>query len=416
MAGQGGAVAYEKGIEAFRAEEYAAAHDWFETAAEEGMDTPQLSYNLGVSAYRLGRLDDAEEAFRTLREDPDWMAVATYNLGLVAERRQQMARAVGFYREVIRRGEPAELVQLASEALERLEGEPSTSRQSPTLASGSFLALALGHDQNATLSPDGELFESNGESAGFFDAFGTGRLSLGDAGLFLDWSGYTRRHSRHDEFDYLGLGGAIGRLWEGKAWWGETSLGYEHLRMDGEALHNTLEASGLARRSLGRQSRLRLLGRLRHISAATAYDHLDGWQLQLGAALEHPLAGGRGRSGYRGEVNERRNWTDGTDFVDYSPRRHGLYTQGQWSMGETRLLARLDYRLSRHPRANEEGGERLHRRDERVEGLLRLARPWGGSAWTLYSELLLTEQQSNWDTYDYQRAVLMVGVELDLAN
>ena len=409
VAGDGAVAAFEKGMAAFRTGDYGRARTWFQRAANAGLDTPQLSYNLGVTAFRLERFDEATATFQSLTDNPDWAAVAFYNLGLIAEQRRHTDRAAGFFRRALLEEGSEELRHLATLGLERTgAGVGATAADRDRRGQGLF-SLAGGHDDNPGLLADGETVAGENGSA-FLDLFAMARYPVGRRG-HLGLVAYTHQ-SRESRFDQTGLRIAPGRSWRGADWRGEYEATYGHDRLDGAAYRETLGLRWQARRGVG-ANELQFRTRLRHVDAASAYAHLDGWQLRLGAALERNLLGGRVRFGYRLEENRRRDWSDGVDFVDHSPQRHGVWVRGWWSLAEAwRLQGELGYRYSRHASREVVDGETRDRRvDDLLEGQLRVERSLPHREWEAFAVLDAIHQRSQPEVYGYERTQVMVGVE-----
>lgn len=95
----------ERGRQAYRAGDWAAALQEFETARALRPDDARLSLAVGESLFRLGRHEDAAREFaraRQLTDDPALLAESLYNAGTTALARGRTDEAVEHLRESLR--------------------------------------------------------------------------------------------------------------------------------------------------------------------------------------------------------------------------------------------------------------------------------------------------------------------------
>lgn len=73
----------EKGNRLYRAGHYAEAVEAYQSALEDGNDSPELQYNLGTALLRLGRLAEAEQHLKSALSsvEPALRQRTLYNLG-----------------------------------------------------------------------------------------------------------------------------------------------------------------------------------------------------------------------------------------------------------------------------------------------------------------------------------------------
>ncbi len=78
----------EKGMEAFRENQFVDAIRFFEEASQTVADQPELFYNLGLSYYRRGEFDSAEKAFqKALALDPAHLSAREFSAAIAIDRR-----------------------------------------------------------------------------------------------------------------------------------------------------------------------------------------------------------------------------------------------------------------------------------------------------------------------------------------
>ncbi|NIR59350.1 MAG: hypothetical protein GWO02_07425 [Gammaproteobacteria bacterium] len=406
--------AFAAAVEAFRQGRYEAARTQFLQARRAGVDTPALRFNLGVTYYRLERYPAARREFRGLADDPEWGALAEYNLGLVARAEGRDASAVRhFERARALTGDP-KLRALADRSLERVR--PRTPTRAP--ARGGYASVRLGHDGNATLTSDPELVGVADESDAFVEllaALGHRLSGTAQQGVRVEGTVYARDYFDVDAFDQevlrLGLirNQRLGRWRTGVG--GEVDVAH----LDGESFENAarLRLDGL--RPLGSDRALRLRYRLSYIDADDGFDYLTGWSQEADAELWQRGSWGHLYVGYALELNGRDDVEAGGEFFSRSPTRHAVYAGATYALAPRWELEGLaEYRHSRYddPDRFLQGGRlREERREEdRFYLSARLTRRLT-PALGAFGQLEHTDNESNVAEFDYDRTIVMAGVE-----
>jgi tetratricopeptide (TPR) repeat protein len=140
--------AFAQGAELFRAEDYAAAIQYFRQARDAGLPGPAVHYNIGVCAYRLGEYAEASAAFEAVTTYYEMAPLAYYNLGLVElERGRSGAAQQWFQRARVTTDDP-QLQAMADRML-----RPASGASLPSRWYGILLAEA-GYDDNVRLLND----------------------------------------------------------------------------------------------------------------------------------------------------------------------------------------------------------------------------------------------------------------------
>lgn len=405
-----GEQAFDQGLKAFRAKDYAAALQTFLQARRAGMDTPALRYNLGVVYYRLKRYPEAEQEFGALARDPAWAPVAHYNLGLTAQRLGRSEQAATHFERAYRTSTDPKLRTLAESALARLG---RTQRSTSVAAS-----LALGYDSNAVLAPEAEIVGLSEDSDGFLEVLGAlnHRLTGTSArGLSLHGGVVARDYLEIDEFDQIAARVGISRDTDTGSW--QTGAGgyIDLVYVDGERFERAGTLELQVRRRLGGGRDVRGRYQFSNIEGGSGFEFLDGSQhrLTLDAGVRLQRAGLR--AGYQLELNDRADLVRGAEFYSYSPTRHTIFGRADWPTARGwRMSARGEYRYSHYDDPNRiDGGVRLTREEDRYIAALRADRPLTGP-WRLFLDYSYSRNDSNLPVYEYARHQLMTGIETTL--
>ena len=408
VAQEPGGAASARGIELFRARDYAGALQSFLEAQRAGADAPGLRYNLGVTYYRLGRYPEAEGEFTGLTQDPAWAPLARYNLGLTAQRMGRQAQARAHFERAREADEPR-LRSLAAVAIARLDAS--------TAPTSVLLSAAAGYDSNATLSPDASTVALQAEGDAFLETFAAAshRLS-GTAATQTHLHGglYARRYADLEPYDLAALRLGMSRDTAGSAsQWGFGGY-FDHVEASNGRLQQAAMLDAHVRRSPDSERDLRGRYQFAAIDGGGDFAYLDGWQQRFSVEAGLPIARARLNLGYELELNDRDDLRLGADFFSYSPTRHSLLVQvivpasGGW-----RLEARGELRASRYndPHRLDAGTTILTRHDDRWGAGMRASRAFG-SGRRLFFDYGYYRNESNIDAYDYDRHQALAGVEL----
>jgi tetratricopeptide (TPR) repeat protein len=409
-AADGGAQAFEQGVQAFRAGDFPAALQGFLDARRDGLDTPGLHYDLGATYYKLQRYPEAEGEFQGLANDPEWAALALYNLGLIAQRSGREQQALEYFGRARDTATDGNLRALAGTALARLAGSLPPPPPRTSLAA----SLAGGYDSNVALTQDITAAGISHQADSFVEALASvsHRIS-GDAtrGAYAYAGLLVRRYRDLTAFDMTGL--RAGSSYETDSGRLQTSAGgyLETAYVGGGRFAETAAVDAQARRRLDAGGDLRGRYQFGLIRGGGGYEYLDGWEQRLTADAGFALAPWFVRVGYELELNNRRDLQQGTDFSSASPTRQSLFaTAALGNYAGWQTDARGEYRFSRYNDPNVVSGAAVTRKDDRFGFALRTSRRLSG-LWRAFVDYSYYRNQSNLDIYDYNRYQAMIGIE-----
>ena len=384
---------FADGERAFAAGDYHEALQSFTAAREAGSAGPSSHYNIGVCQYRLRDYDAAEATFAALAaEFPALRELAEYNRGLALRAQGDPAEArVAFERA--RGSGDDKIVALANAQL----GELGPARTAARTRWSGWFSGGLGYDDNVALVDEFVLPSTFSSSSPLAEVLGLLSGEFGVVPLRLDANGYLVRYPDANEFDQSAVRVAL--TFEQQIGWWLLAVGPTLGRstLDGDGFEETLGADLRVRRSFGAGFAF---------DARVAYDdtdagdvrfaYLDGSRRQLRLAVQH-AGSARVRVGYDiehsdradpGVAASRQRW-----YVTYQRRLSAAWT------GD----AALSHRTSRYDEASV----------PRTERLLELSFVAGRelrNAWTLSAEYRWSENDSNVDTFSYDRTRVAVSL------
>jgi tetratricopeptide (TPR) repeat protein len=404
---------FNRAIASFNAGDFAAALQGFQAARRAGLDTPGLRFNLGATYYRLHRYAEARGEFLALARNPQWAALAHYNLGLTAMRLGDTGAARAHFDQAHRTTVDTNLRALAGVALERL------GRATLPPRSGTLVSLAGGYDSNVALYTDNTAAGSRAGGDYFVEALAASTRNLsGDAAL--GWNAHgalvLRKYLDQGEFDLQGLRAGISRDTDSNGTQFSVGGNYSLVYFDGHLLEQAAALDVQARTRLEAGRDLRGRYQLARIDGGSAYGHLDGWQQRLSVDAGFAWQRALWRAGYQLDIEDRRDFRQGNEFLSYSPRRHLLFAIAELpNVAGWRAEARAEYRASRYrdPYRLDGGARVVDRADDRYGLALRGSRgvSTGRRAFLEYSYY---RNDSSIDGYGYRRSQLMLGIEIAL--
>jgi len=406
-----GTLAFEQGVQAFRAGNYQGALQSFLDARKAGLDTPGLRYDLGATYYRLQRYPEAEREFQALAPDPRWAPLAHYNLGLTAQRMGRPQQAMEYFGEAHRTTTDPNLRALAATALERL------ARAAPTTSA--LVSVAGGYDSNVTLSQDAATVGASHRSDSFVETLAAATHLLAgntERGWVAHGGLVVRKYRDLDQFDLAGL--RAGLSYETDSGGLQTSVGgyFDTVYIGGGRLEQVAMADAQARIRLDAGRELRGRYQLGRIAGGGGFEYLDGRQQRLSADAGFALGSAFLRVGYQLELNNRRDLQQQADFFSASPTRHSLFASvALRELGGWQPEARGEYRISRYNDPDRQNGLEVTRKDHRYGLALRASHPLS-APWRAFVDTSYYRDESNLDTYDYSRYQLMVGIEAVLGK
>ena len=383
--------AFAAGTTAFAQQDYLLALSHFQDARAHGLDGPAIHYNLGVCQYKLGNYREADAAFHVVADNyPAMRALAHYNLGLVALKRGQQARAQTFFEQARANSVDEKIARLAAAELQKLE--PARETQSWF----SLVDARIGHDDNVSLQDDIGL-PTGGSDSAFTEVFA---MLSGPAGpgLRFDGSVYAVRYPDAETFDQnaLRLGGVY--QWTWGTWRAEAGPYLNYSTLNGDGYEQRLGGSLALKRDLDDRTT---------VSVRYLHDEIDeledqfafvgGSRDQLRVSLDRSLNKGRLALGYVLDLNDR-------EGASVSPTRHRVFGRYRFSVTPYWLIdAELSFRTSRYD-------DLMVTRDEDLTelslGFLRTL----AKSWQLTGEYHLGQNDSNVDTFSYDRNRFLIGL------
>lgn len=410
---------FRYGIEAFERGQLQDARLYLEHAQKQGMQSASLDYNLGVVYYQLEQYELAKAQFDRLLST-NHQALATYNLGLIALKQEQSAAARAAFESVIGMEAAENLHTLAERQLSRLDQVADTTVETPKDWYG-FVSVAGGYEENIALFPDSARSDLEGSFAEAVLA-GSGYL-YGDrtAGVRGDLGMYLRHYLSEDEFDVdlaqanLQWQQAMGRglfgIGGGGAWIRKGGEPQErHARL---MVNYQFGGCGSFFDTQACQFKVTAVD----VSTETGFEAYEGELYQLDARYRVGWNNWSGELKYRGEYNDRADFTTSTEFYSVSPQRHGLelsIAYPVWTRLELELRTgyRFSYYNDSHRLDTADGGSRTVRReDHRWRAGLRATvdLPAGFAVFTEYD---YKANLSSIDRYEYTNQYALLGLEL----
>jgi tetratricopeptide (TPR) repeat protein len=399
---------FEAGVAAAQRQDQAAALLYFESAERSGMREPVLYYNLGVSYYKLGRLDEAEGAFLQALSSPKLAALCYYNLGLIARDRGLREAAADRFRQAQAAAETEQMRNLSALALQRMTDKVPSVANSP--AWFVWAEGALGYDSNAALATDFETRTGGSDETWNFSVYGYYDF----ARLRLHGMADLERYSELTDFNFDMLETGVSLPLEKGGWELRPGLSVRHMLVGNKPLQDSaallLDSSVQAA-----DFHLKFYLERESITGAAGYEYLEGTRSYFQANAG--MFDDRWQLIWDIELNDRADFSsESGDFFSFSPRRQ------EWRLEySSPLTDRLDLKAA----AAVQGGEyndadirvdesgnitvATRRKDERKRLILELGYRHGEN-WRSSLELMLTDRDSNFDEFDYEREVFMLNI------
>lgn len=145
-------ASFDRGVIAFKQQEYQNAIELFERSHSEGNDSAILSFNLASSYYKLGQYQEAKHYYAQATKDEDLAGLSFYNLGLIALKENDKPAAYSAFRNSFELSEDEQLKYLAAIKLDELEPERKEISEIDKIYG--FVSLSFAHDDNVALIND----------------------------------------------------------------------------------------------------------------------------------------------------------------------------------------------------------------------------------------------------------------------
>jgi hypothetical protein len=402
---------FAAGIAAARRQDYTLALKHFESAARAGMREPLLYYNLGVSYYHQRLFDEAERAFLKAARSPKLTAASYYNLGLIARDRERREQAMDWFRRAWESAQSDDMRRLSEHALDHMAVTGETPSDNTARR---FLWIEAGahYDSNAALAAD-FLKETGGGEDLAWSVSGYGQYEYTRLRLHGLVSADSYSEENDFDFDFLEMGASLAST--ARSWRLRPGLSVRHMRLGGSELQDSA-ALWLESATRGGDFELKFYLEHESISAGAGYGYLDGTHNHFRATAIAPT--GRWRIIWEIEADSRKDFTDtaSSEFFSFSPRRQEWrleYRNPLTAVLDLKLAAGLQHASYGDPdiRVDDAGGitAMMRREDDRRRLVLELGYRHEGN-WRSRLELALTERDSNFDEFDYDRNVVGLNI------
>lgn len=389
------ADAWESGKQAFEAGNYAASLELFETARDQGLDSPAVHYNIAVSQFSLGRYEAAGDTFSLIaRQFPQMRGLAEYNLGLVARRLGDTGAArTRFLRAYELSPDNRTIRVLASRRLREIDPEIRVASR----WNGAF-GIHAGADDNVGLLDDTGLSAGATTDSPMAELFATIQGPWdGASGFRVNATAYLAKYPDADQFDQFEIRAGILYDWRPDDW---------RVQLGMHAGSSTLGGDAFQRKFGARARLLRRINDNASIDVSYSYDDIEDAD-----TLFSGIAGSRQQleAGYRWHKDSHRVRLrvrlEHNDRLDpgVSPARNHFSVDYRYEP-ETGLgfEAGVDLRDSDYDDLALTRTEDLRT----LRGALTYMLP---SNWLIMVETRVSENDSSDDTFSYSRTQIMFG-------
>ena len=389
---------FNRGMELFRAGDYAGAVARFESARKQGIKTVSLYYNLGSAYYKLGEYPKARYYFDQVRKSPRMRDLAEYNLGLIALKTGNRSVARDYFSSVMAISKDKKLRAMSAKQIASLD-----MLAKPWLA---YLSANLGYDDNITASPSDAVQDVSDSFYDIFVSADTVIQGQREQGWLIDASYFRIDFMDNDLYDDSQLGVGIRNQRDVGDWALKTHVSFSQRDYADEDFQSIVKFDLLGKTSLSRAERLYLRYIYEDINSDnTLYDYLQGWRQRARIEYRNYQRLSNSQLYYELELNDRQDINVTGYSASYSPTRHGVhgkYTHiidARWS-----LTGDVSYRFSDYPATITQS-----RQDDRwrfaIEADYRLDKKT-----RLRTKLQHISNESTLDIYDYDKSVLTVGL------
>ncbi len=386
--------------------------------SNEGTESSKsVRYNIAVCHYKLQQWEQARTLFTQLHNEQADESRITYSLAVVEKNLGNTQRAAALFLEVSALSNDSTLSDAARKQYQSLYRPGKSTAQTRPGHKPLNLSIELhkGNDNNVLEPSD---LSSTGRSDQFTEAMAMASWQSDDPASnrwVVDGFAYTSRYDTVDEYDFdmLDIGfRKYSPTQAGRWFWGirsnASALGSDAYLHSSSA---QLGAEGWLQENYRWQASYQLKN---HRSLNEQFDPFAGDSHRLNLNLSGSLLGnGQWKLAYRFEHDDRDDLDLGELFTSYSAQRHSV--QADWGLKRGKWSGKLsaNYRDSDYMDHNAmlDGSSTL-RRDQRVK--LSLRNNWAlFDNWSLSSEYSYTDNESNIETYDFDRHMLMFGVRWD---
>ena len=386
---------WELGKRAFEAGNYEAALESFQTARDEGLDSPAVHYNIAVAQFSLGRHRVAGETFSLIaRRFPQMRGLAEYNLGLVARRLGENAAArTHFLRAFELSAENRTIRVLASHRLREIDPDVRTASRW-----NGAIGVRAGNDDNVGLLDETGLSAGVTGDSPMVELFGAIQGPWnGRDGFRVNANAYLVQYPDADEFDQFEFRGGAFYDWRQNDWRAELGVHAGSSTLGGDAFQHQLGA---------RVKFVRYINDNASIGLSYTYDDIEDADSMFSAI-----------AGSRQQFEARYRWykDDHRVYLRYRLEENERLDPG---VSPTRNRFSADYRYEPETGIGYEAGVDLRDSDYdelalvRTEELLtiRTALTYNfRNDWLFALEYRASENDSSDDLFSYDRTQITLG-------
>lgn len=390
-----------------------AALKFFNKARKAGMRNPSLDYNQALSHYRLGQYAQARKFFISLGEDKAYAQLAYLHLGLIANKQNDEKTAVTWFQKAYTNNNNRKVTALAETALKRLGKAPNSQKRQKPAWKG-FVSTSLASDSNVTLADDVNQPSANDTYMEIFASGNTWLTGNRKSGVRLELSGDLQKYNTETQYNYSKLSIGISRFKKYDQWKTRLKGAFDDIKVDGTGYEQIFSVMADTRKTLDKNSELQMRYRFSSIDTPKqVYNHLTGTRHQFRIGMQKRFSKKRLKAYHQYELNDRKDSGSHAtnNFNSYSPTRQSLNIMGSFPL-QNKLKMRLDgrYRASDYADANSLAGGGTKKRSDTQQRVRATLEYEIEKNIELNLQYALTENDSNINSFDYDRTLIQLGV------
>jgi len=362
------------------------------------MNSVALYYNLASSYFKLEDYESSKQYFKLVAKSAEMRDLAEYNLGLIAVKQGENKQAKQYFSEIVKQSKDKKIVALSKSQLFKMQKADERWQ--------ALMIANVGYDDNITSLPNDSASEISDSFYNLFLSADTVIAGERNDGWVADISYSRVDFNDTDIYDQFQYAAGIRREDILASWESRVHLDLAKKNFGGDDFQTITKLDIISKKSLSSTGRLYLRYRYENISSDNVvYDYLEGWRQRARIEYRSYTSENIKQLYYELELNDGGEFVTTTYAYEYSPTRHtvrGKYTQilsEQWH-----LTGDLAYRVSDYPESasfdrNDNQGKLTLSVDYRFNKRLKLK-----------TSLLFVNNESSVDLYDYDKAMLMLGV------
>lgn len=403
---------FMQGISASKLGDYDKALNYFQNALENGMQSPELHYNLGVTYYKLGQLEKSKREFVQIRLDSKLFALSRFNLGLIAQAQDDSAQALRYFQLVEKTASTKKLRDLSRVAINKVNSSPVTLQRE---SGWTWLKFETGYDNNALLTADTAAVDAASGKEDFLldiTSYGEYYLTGGTArGLRAVWYADYQHYADLNEYAFNDAELGTAYAFATGNWRHNISLFHSWLQFGGQEYQQTNRIQWSTRKFLQQELRLTLSADYERIDASDEYTFLSGYRKSVGFGLAQNRRD-RWSLRYTHERNSRNNdFEDPNYYRSFSPVVNTIKIDKNFIISDMILMVGASISSSQYQgNDTRPDGTNAKRKDGFNVFTIGLSRDIL-NGWNLSGKIHYSENDSNFDEYGYQRALITVSMD-----